>query len=34
MITVTEQAVAKLKDILAEEANPALKLRVFMQGGG
>jgi iron-sulfur cluster insertion protein len=34
MITVTEQAVAKLKDILAEEANPALKLRVFVQGGG
>lgn len=34
MITVTETAVAKLKDILAEENNPALKLRVFVQGGG
>ena len=34
MITVTEQAVAKLRDILAEENNPALKLRVFVQGGG
>jgi len=34
MITVTEQAVAKLQDILAEESNPALKLRVFVQGGG
>jgi iron-sulfur cluster insertion protein len=34
MITVTEQAVHKLKDILAEENNPALKLRVFVQGGG
>jgi iron-sulfur cluster insertion protein len=34
MITVTEQAVAKLKDILAEENNPELKLRVFVQGGG
>lgn len=34
MITVTEQAVAKIKDILAEENNPALKLRVFVQGGG
>ena len=34
MITVTEQAVAKIRDILAEENNPALKLRVFVQGGG
>lgn len=34
MITVTESAVAKLQDILAEENNPALKLRVFVQGGG
>jgi iron-sulfur cluster insertion protein len=34
MITVTEQAVAKLQDILAEENNTALKLRVFVQGGG
>jgi iron-sulfur cluster insertion protein len=34
MITVTEQAVAKLKDILAEENKPELKLRVFVQGGG
>ena len=34
MITVTEQAVAKIQDILAEESNPALKLRVFVQGGG
>jgi iron-sulfur cluster insertion protein len=34
MITVTEQAVAKIKDILAEENNPELKLRVFVQGGG
>lgn len=34
MITVTESAVAKLKDILAEENNPELKLRVFVQGGG
>jgi iron-sulfur cluster insertion protein len=34
MITVTENAVAKLQDILAEESNPALKLRVFVQGGG
>ena len=34
MITITEQAVAKIQDILAEEQNPALKLRVFVQGGG
>jgi len=34
MITVTENAVAKIKDILAEENNPALNLRVFVQGGG
>ena len=34
MITLTNSAVAKLKDILAEEANPNLKLRVFVQGGG
>lgn len=34
MITVTENAVAKIKDILAEENNPVLKLRVFVQGGG
>jgi iron-sulfur cluster insertion protein len=34
MITITDSAVDKLKNILAEEANPALKLRVFVQGGG
>ena len=34
MITVTESAVAKIQDILAEENNPGLKLRVFVQGGG
>lgn len=34
MITITESAVTKLKDILAEENNPKLKLRVFVQGGG
>ena len=34
MITITENAVAKIKDIIAEENNPALKLRVFVQGGG
>ncbi len=34
MITITENAVAKIQDIIAEERNPGLKLRVFVQGGG
>ena len=34
MLTITENAVAKIQDILAEENNPAIKLRVFVQGGG
>ena len=27
-------AVDKLRELIAEEANPELKLRVFVQGGG
>lgn len=27
-------AITKIKDILAEENNPNIKLRVFVQGGG
>jgi iron-sulfur cluster insertion protein len=34
MITITDSAVTKIKDILAEENNPNIKLRVFVQGGG
>ena len=34
MITITDNAVAKIKDIIAEENNPNIKLRVFVQGGG
>lgn len=34
MITLTDNAVAKIRDILAEENNPSIKLRVFVQGGG
>lgn len=34
MITLTENATIKLRDILAEENNPAIKLRIFVQGGG
>jgi iron-sulfur cluster insertion protein len=34
MITVSQSAAAKIQDIIAEENNPNLKLRVFVQGGG
>lgn len=34
MITVSQSAVEKIQDIIAEENNPKLKLRVFVQGGG
>lgn len=34
MITLTESAVVKLRDLFAEENNPKLLLRVFVQGGG
>jgi iron-sulfur cluster insertion protein len=33
-MTLQPAAVSKLKDILAEENNPNIKLRVFVQGGG
>lgn len=33
-MTLTESAVAKIRDIIAEENNPNIKLRVFVQGGG
>ena len=34
MIEVTESAINKSADLLAEENNPKLKLRTFVQGGG
>lgn len=34
MISVTESAQFKIQDILAEENNPKLRLRMFVQGGG
>ncbi len=34
MLTVTESAQTKIFDILAEENNPKLKVRAFVQGGG
>lgn len=34
MMTLTENAIVKIKDILAEENKPDICLRVFVQGGG
>ncbi len=33
-INFTESACAKVRDLIAEEGNPDLKLRVFVTGGG
>jgi len=33
-IIFSDAAAAKVKELLAEESNPELKLRVFVQGGG
>ena len=33
-ILFTDSAAAKVADLIAEEGNAALKLRVFVQGGG
>lgn len=33
-ITITEAASTKIAEILAEENNPAIQLRMFVQGGG
>ena len=34
MITITDSAKEKIKDILYDEGNPNLGLRTFVQGGG
>jgi iron-sulfur cluster insertion protein len=34
MITITTGAATKIQDLLAEENNPQLMLRTFVQGGG
>ena len=34
MITISESAKNKIKDLLYEEGNPNLSLRTFIQGGG
>jgi iron-sulfur cluster insertion protein len=33
-MNIGTNAVIKLKELLAEEGNPELKLRIFVQGGG
>jgi iron-sulfur cluster insertion protein len=33
-LVVTEAAAAKVRELIAEEGNPALKLRVYISGGG
>ncbi|MCM1512694.1 MAG: iron-sulfur cluster insertion protein ErpA [Oxalobacter formigenes] len=33
-INFTDSAAKKVAELIAEEGNPALKLRVFIQGGG
>jgi len=33
-ITITDSAITKIADLLAEENNPKLCLRTFVQGGG
>ena len=33
-ITIDESAADKLKQLIAEEDNPSLKLRIFVEGGG
>jgi iron-sulfur cluster insertion protein len=34
MITISDSAKAKIKDLLTEENTPGLALRTFVQGGG
>lgn len=34
MIEITDSAMTKISEILAEENNPKVKLRTFVQGGG
>jgi iron-sulfur cluster insertion protein len=34
MLTMTPTAIKKINELLSEEDNPNLKLRIFVQGGG
>ena len=33
-VTITDNAFSRINDLLIDEKNPNLKLRVFVQGGG
>ena len=33
-MTLTDNAVIKIKDLIAEENNPNINLRIYVQGGG
>jgi len=33
-IEITDSCIEKIKDLIIDEGNPHLKLRVFVQGGG
>ena len=34
MITITTRAATRVRDLLIDEKDPSLKLRIFVQGGG
>jgi iron-sulfur cluster insertion protein len=34
MITITEAAQTKIAEVLSEESDPKMRLRMFIQGGG
>ena len=34
MVNLSNSAIEKIKELIEEEGNPDLKLRVFVQGGG
>ncbi len=34
MLTITQSAITKISSLIAEEKNPDIKLRTFVQGGG
>ena len=34
MVSITDSAILKINDLIAEENNPNMKVRVFVQGGG
>jgi len=34
LLELTDAAVDKIRELIAEENNPDLKLRIFVQGGG